>query len=393
MDERTRLIRDSTRRPSGARRPVNPAVVRGTTLLSARAADMRDDSTGPTYGISGLDAQQALAAALGELEHARAVFLLPSGLAAITCAVLAVVQAGDDVLVSDACYAPTRRFCDRFLKRLGVTARYHLPRATAEEVLALAGPRTRLILMESPGSLTFEVQDVPAIAAAARERGIATLLDNTWAAGLLFKPLDHGVTLSVQALSKYVGGHSDVFMGSVAVNDPAVQRRMQAAMDDLGWYVSPDDAWLALRGLRTLAVRMPAHAAGALQVAHWLAVQPEVSRVLSPALPGSPDHALWRRDFSGGNGLFGIVLQPGPEPAVHAFLDALELFGLGFSWGGFESLATYDDEHLGGRRAGEPLEGPLIRLHVGLEAPEDLIIDLRRGLDAYASALSGAAHG
>jgi cystathionine beta-lyase len=371
---------------------VNPPISRATTLLNPSAAVMRDDSDGPTYGISGLEAQDALAAALCELEHARRVFLLPTGLAAITVAVMATVVAGDEVLVTDAAYGPTRRFCDRFLKRYGVTARYFPPGASAEEVLTLAGPQTRLILMESPGSITFDVQDVPAVAAAARERGIATLADNTWAAGLLFKPLDHGVTLSVQALSKYVGGHSDVFGGSVAVRDAATERRIEAAIDDLGWYVSPDDAWLTLRGLRTLSVRMPAHAAGSLQVAQWLAAQPEVLRVLHPALPSFPGHALWRRDFAGSNGLFGLVLQRGPEAAAHAFLDALQLFGLGFSWGGFDSLATFEDPQLGQRRHHAPLGGPLFRLHVGLEAPADLIADLRRGLDAYAAALAGAVH-
>jgi cysteine-S-conjugate beta-lyase len=389
LEERTRLICDVTRRPTN-RRPVNPPISRATTLLMPEAATMRDAGPGPTYGIVGLEAQNALAAALAELEGARRVFLLPTGLAALTVAAQAMLQAGDEVLVTDAVYGPTRRFCDRFLKRFGVAARYFPPRADAQAVLALAGPRTRLILMESPGSLTFELQDVPAVAAAAAERGIPTLVDNTWAAGLLFKPLAHGVTLSVQALSKYVGGHSDVFGGSVAVSDPAVERRVQQAVDDLGWYVSPDDAWLTLRGLRTLAVRLPAHADAAAQVMAWLQLQPEVARVLSPALPGSPDHALWRRDYTGSNGLFGVVLRPAPPAAAHALLDALRLFGLGFSWGGFESLATFEDPQLGQRRRHQPLEGPLLRLHVGLEAPADLITDLRRGLDAYAAARAAA---
>ncbi len=385
MEERTRLIADTTRRPTN-RRAVNPPITRASTLLMPDAADMRDDSLGPTYGISGLEAQGALASALADLEGARRVHLVPSGLAAITVAAMAMLGAGDEVLVTDAVYGPTLRFCDRLLKRYGVTTRYHPARATADEMLATAGPATRLIVLESPGSVTFEVQDVPAIAAAAATRGIATLVDNTWAAGLLFKPLAHGATLSVQALTKYVGGHSDVFGGSIAVADEAVGRRVQAVIDDLGWYVSPDDAWLALRGLRTLAVRLPAHAVGAAAVMDWLAAQPEVARVLSPTRADSPDHALWRRDFSGGNGLFGVVLRPGPAAAVHAMLDALELFGLGFSWGGFESLATYEDPQLTQRRFHEALGGPLLRLHVGLEAPADLIADLRRGLGVYAAA-------
>ena len=334
MDDRTRLIRDVTRRPGPCgRRPVNPAVARGTTLLNPRAADLRDDNLGPTYGISGLDAQAALAAALAELEGAERVFLLPTGLAAVTAAVLAVAQAGDEVLATDALYGPSRKFLTRFMGRFGVAVRWFRP---------------------------------------------------TWAAGLLFKPLAHGVTLSVQALSKYVGGHSDVFGGSVAIRDPEAIRRVETVIDDLGWYMSPDDAWLALRGLRTLAVRMPAHAAGALAVADWLQGRPEVLGVLHPTLPASPDHALWRRDFTGANGLLGVVLRPGPAEAAHAFLDALQLFGIGFSWGGFESLATWDDPQLRQRRHHAPLGGPLVRLHIGLEAPADLIADLGRGLDVYA---------
>jgi cystathionine beta-lyase len=385
MDEITRLLRDATRRPSGPRRPVNPPISRATTLLNARAADMRDASAGPTYGISGSEAQGTLAAALAELEGAERVFLLPTGLAAITATVMALVGARDEVLATDAAYGPTRRFLSRFMRRYGVTVRWFPPRASADEVMAMTGERTRLILMESPGSLTFELQDVAAVAAAAAERGLATAVDNTWAAGLLFKPLAHGASVSIQALSKYVGGHSDVFGGSVAVRDPAVARRIEATLDDLGWYMSPDDAWLALRGLRTLVVRMPQHERNALEIARWLERQPEVLQVLSPALPASQDHLLWRRDFTGANGLLGLVLRPKPTAAVHAFLDGLQLFGLGFSWGGFESLATWDDPQLAQRQHHRPLGGPLVRLHVGLESPTDLIGDLRRGLDAYSA--------
>jgi cystathionine beta-lyase len=383
MDERTRLIRDATRRPD-RRRPVNPPIERATTLLNARAADLRDGDLGPTYGIDGLGVHRALRDALCELEHARDAFVVPTGLAAVTVAVLACVTPGDEVLATDACYGPTRRFLDRYLKRHGVNARYYPPRATPEDVLALAGEHTRLILMESPGSVTFELQDTPGIARLARERNILTLLDNTWAAGLVFKPLDHGVDLSVQALSKYVAGHSDVFAGSVAVADDGMARRVWTVIEDLGWFTSPDDAWLCLRGLRTLAVRAPRHGDSALQVAAWLEDQPEVAAVLYPPLPSHPDHGLWRRDFTGGTGLMGVVLRPGPREAAEAMLDSLELFGLGFSWGGYESLATFEDPQLVHRRHSEGLEGPLIRLHVGLEAPEDLIVDLRRGLDVYA---------
>ncbi|NEX91827.1 cystathionine beta-lyase [Caulobacter sp. 17J65-9] len=388
MDERTRLIRDATRRPAD-RRPVNPPVERATTVLMPSAAEVHDQSRGVTYGISGLQAHQALTAALCELEHAQAAFLTPTGLSAVTVAMMAVLEPGSEVLATDAIYGPTRRFCDRFLKRWGVTTRYHPPRATPEEVMAHAAERTRLILMESPGTYTFEVQDAPGIARLARERGVLTMIDNTWAAGLLFKPLDHGIDLSVQALSKYVGGHSDVFGGSIAVTDPKLARRVQVAIDDLGWFVSPDDAWLMLRGLRTLAVRLPQHHTNGLEVARWLEAQPEVARVLHPALPASPDHALWKRDFSGACGLFGVELKPGPREAAEACLDALQLFGLGVSWGGYESLALVAHARTADRSFPLGLEGPLLRLHVGLEAPADLIADLRRGLDRYAE-LTGA---
>ena len=384
MEERTRLIRQATRRGGGRNRPLNPPVERATTLLMPDAAALYDAERGPLYGIEGLGVQAALREALAELEGARDVALLPTGLAAVCVGILAVAGAGDEVLAADALYGPTRRLLDRTLKRFGIGVRYFPPRASAEEVLALAGERTRLILLESPGSLTFEVQDVPGVARLARERGVATLVDNSWAAGVLFKPLAHGVDLSVQALSKYAGGAADVFMGSVATGDPQTGARVAAVVEDMGWYVSPDDAYLMLRGVRTLPVRLRAHEQSALQVARWLEAQPEVAAVLHPALPSSPDHALWRRDFSGSSGLFGVVLRPGAAGAAEALLDALELFGLGFSWGGYESLAIISRP--GVRKHGSGPEGPLLRLHVGLEAPEDLIADLRRGLDAYAPA-------
>jgi cystathionine beta-lyase len=274
---------------------------------------------------------------------------------------------------------------ERRLPRLGMRARYHTPRATAAEAAALIGPATRVLFIESPSTATFEVQDTPALIAMAAERGVATVVDNTWAAGMLFRPLDHGATVTLQALSKYAGGHSDVFMGSVAWRDETAGRKVRTLIEDLGSFVSPDDAYLVLRGLRTLPLRLAQHGEAALRVAQWLERRPEVARVLYPALPSSPDHGLWRRDFSGASGLLGLVLKPGSTQAAQAMLNALELFGLGFSWGGFESLATFEDPQLAVRVAPEAMEGPLIRLHVGLEAPEDLIADLGRGLDVYAA--------
>jgi cysteine-S-conjugate beta-lyase len=383
MRERTRLIRQATRREGGRNRPLNPPVERATTLLMPDAAALYDAERGPLYGIEGLGTQAALRAALVELEGAQDVALAPTGLAAVAIGVMAVAGAGDEVLASDALYGPTRRLLDRTLRRFGITVRYFPPRLDSAALLDTAGERTRLILLESPGSLTFEVQDVPGIARLARERGVATLVDNSWAAGVWFKPLEHGADLSVQALSKYAGGAADVFMGSVATADASLGRRVNAVVEDMGWYVSPDDAYLMLRGVRTLPVRLAEHERSALAVATWLERQPEVARVLHPALPSSPDHALWRRDFTGSSGLFGVVLRGGSDAAAEAMLDALELFGLGFSWGGYESLAIL--ARPGARAHGEAFEGPLLRLHVGLEAPEDLIEDLRRGLDAFAA--------
>ena len=386
--EATRLIRTGAGPEMAAAAPhpvaVNPPLQRGSTVILPDAHALYAAEV--SYGRQGLVTQGALCRALAELERAEAVRVFPSGAAAVSAALLAVLGAGDEVLVADSVYGPTRRFCTAFLGRFGVTARFYDPRASAAELLASFAPATRAIVLESPGSLTFEVQDAAAVAAACRSAGVLTLMDNTWAAGLLFKPLDHGIDLSIQALTKYVGGHADVFMGSVAVRDGALTAALDMVTHDMGWAVSPDDAYLMLRGLRTLEVRMRAHGAAGLEVARWLEGRPEVARVLHPALPSSPDHALWRRDFTGACGLFGVVLQPSPRAAVHAFLDALHLFGLGFSWGGFESLAVHCDPQLRRTASRPDLPGPLLRLHVGLEAVPDLLDDLDRGLAAWRGA-------
>ena len=383
--EATRLIR-AGKPPSNLLRTVGPPIQKGSTVLVPNAAALYDERR-PTYGRAGLAAQEALCSALAELEGASAVRLFPSGLAAVIGTILAVVKAGDEVLVTDAVYKPTRRFCERVLSRFGVTARYFPGDAAPHAVMAMATPATRLIVLESPGSLTFEMQDVPAIAALAKARGVLTLMDNTWAAGLLFKPLAHGVDLSVQALTKYMGGHSDVFMGSAATASPAMALALEHATLDFGWSVSGEDAYEMLRGLRTLPTRLARHGASGLVVAEWLRGQPEVAEVLHPALPGAPGHEIWRRDYdAGAAGLFGVVLKPASERAVAAFLDALTLFGLGFSWGGFESLALNADPQFEVRREKPAFAGPVVRLNIGLEEPADLIADLRRGLDALAKA-------
>jgi len=370
--------------PERLARTVGPPIQKGSTVLLPDAASLYDDDGQLTYGRAGLAAQAALQDALATLEGAVGVSLYPSGIAAISGALLAVLKAGDEILVVDNVYKPVRRFCDQVLRRFGVGVSYFPPRIAPEALVGEAGPAVRLILLESPGSLSFEMQDVARIAELARARGLLTAMDNTWAAGLLFRPLDHGVDLSLQALTKYVGGHSDVFMGSAAARDPALVRALADGVHHMGWAVSGEDAYQMLRGLRTLSVRLARQGDSGLKVAAWLKDQPEVAATHHPALPGDPDHALWARDYKGACGLFGFALKPAPKAAVDAFLDGLSLFGLGFSWGGFESLAIACDPQLKSRRHRAAYAGPLIRLHVGLEDPDDLIADLRRGLDAYA---------
>lgn len=386
MTDETRLIRAGAA-PDTLAKTVGPPIQKGSTVLLPDAAALYDDDHYVTYGRQGLAAQDALRDALAVLEGALGVALYPSGVAALTGALLAVLKTGDEILVTDTVYKPTRRFCETVLKRFGVKTTYYDPCAPPGQLVGEASEAVRLILLESPGSLTFEMQDLAGIATLARERKILTLADNTWAAGYLYKPLEHGVDLSVQALTKYVGGHSDVFMGSAAARDPALVRALNDGVLHMGWAVSPEDAYQMLRGLRTLPVRLARHGDSGLDVARWLRQQPEVAAVHHPALPGAPDHELWARDYSGACGLFAFALKPGPQKAVDAFLNALELFGLGFSWGGFESLAIDCDPQLKSRKFKRDYGGPLIRLHVGLENPQDLMADLRNALGAYARAL------
>jgi len=383
MSDETRLIHAGKAADTLAR-TVGPPIQKGSTVLLPNAEALYDDANYLTYGRAGLSAQTSLQEALAVLEGAVGVALYPSGIAALSGVAMALLKAGDEVLVVDNVYKPVRRFCDNVLRRFGVGVTYFDPRTTPEALIETAPAATRMILMESPGSLSFEMQDVPRIAELAREKGILTAIDNTWGAGLIFKPLEHGVDLSIQALTKYVGGHSDVFMGSAAARDPKLVRQLADGVNHMGWAVSGEDAYAMLRGLRTLPTRMARQGGSGLTVAAWLREQPEVARLLHPALPGCPDHELWKRDYKGACGLFGFVLKPAPKAAVNAFLDALKLFGLGFSWGGFESLAIWCDPQLKVRKFDHDYGGPLMRLHIGLEDPADLIADLRKGLDAYA---------
>ncbi|PZQ57965.1 MAG: cystathionine beta-lyase [Phenylobacterium zucineum] len=385
MSDETRLIH-AGKIAEPLVRTVGPPIQKGSTVLLPNAAALYDDANYLTYGRAGLSAQACLQDALASLENAAGVSLYPSGIAAISGALLAVLKAGDEVMVVDTVYKPVRRFCDNVLKRFGVTVIYYDPSVSPEDLVAGASQAVRLILMESPGSLSFEMQDVPLIAELARTRGILTAIDNTWGAGLLFKPLNHGVDVSIQALTKYVGGHSDVFMGSAAARDPVLVRKLADGVHHMGWAVSGEDAYAMLRGLRTLPVRMARQGESGLTIARWLAEQPEVAALHHPALPGCPGHELWTRDYAGTCGLFAFTLNPAPTAAVDAFLDALKVFGLGFSWGGFESLAIFCDPQLKVRKHRKDYGGPLMRVHIGLEDPADLVADLRAGLDAYARA-------
>ena len=313
--------------------------------------------------------------------------LLPSGLAAISAALLSVIHAGDHLLVTDSAYSPTRTFCDEILTRLGVTTTYYDPLA-GSAINALMRPNTRAVYLESPGSLSFEMQDVAAIAAAAHAKGALVLMDNTWASPLYFRPLEHGVDLSIQAGTKYIGGHSDVMLGTVSANS-ATAASLKHMVRLNGLCVGPDDVYLGMRGLRTLAVRLDRHFQSGLAVARWLEQRPEVLRLLHPAMPSHPGHALWKRDFAGACGLFSIVLKPVPQKAVYAFLDTLELFGIGPSWGGYESLAVpFDCAPIRTATRWAP-GGPAVRFHIGLEAVEDLLADLDRGFAALALAARG----
>ncbi len=384
----TRLI-EGGRRPEWTRGIVSPPVWRASTILFDSVAALRAASAAPDdglyYGRRGTPTQWALADALTELEPGAAgTMLYPSGVAAIAAALLAVLKPGDELLLADTVYEPTRAFCRNILAPLGIAARFYDPGVGAD-IAAIIDDRTRAIFLESPGSLTFEVQDVPAICVAARARGIVTLLDNTWATPLLFPAIGHGVDIAILACTKYVVGHSDVMLGS-ATAGPEWFGRLRRTAQSLGQYVSPDDAWLASRGLRTLAVRLRQHEEGSLAVARWLAGRPEVARVLHPALPDCPGHDLWQRDFRGASGLFGFVLAGGDDAARAALIDGLDHFGIGFSWGGFESLALPVDPAPIRTATRWQAEGPMVRLHIGLEDPADLIADLAAGLDRFAAA-------
>lgn len=364
---------------------VNPPVYHASTVLFEKVEDLhRAPRPGETrYGRYGTPTTRALEEAAAALEGAAGCVSVSSGMAAITTALLAFVRAGDHILVSDGVYGPTRRYCDQALTRLGVETTYFDP-LIGGAIAGLMRPETRLVFSEAPSSLTFETPDSPAIAAAARAHGATAMIDTTWGGLIHFPAFDHGYDVSVHAGTKYVVGHSDAMMGLIGCRDAATERAVRGMAQLLGQCAAPDDCYLALRGLRTLPLRLKAHDAAARDLAAWLEGRPEVARVLHPALPGDPGHGRFLRDFRGGCGLFGVVLKPAPAPAVAAMLEGMTLFRMGYSWGGYESLMipTAPAEHRSATIWSEP--GPCLRLHVGLEALEDLKADLEKGFERLA---------
>ena len=366
---------------------VNPAVHRGSTVLQPNVAG-RKASQGKrleqylSYGVSGTPTHWPLEDVIAEIEGGTRCQIVSSGLAAITTPLLAYLKSGDHVLVPDSVYGPGRNFCDRFLPRMGVSTTYYDPCITGDESEKLFRPNTTVLYTESPGSHTFEVQDIPALAAVAHARGAKVLMDNTWGIHF-FQPFKHGVDVSIQALTKYVAGHSDVLLGSVTVSAPDDWDRVRTTALLLGQYASPDDCWLALRGVRTMAVRLERQMQSGIRVAEWLRARSEVKEILHPALPGARGHAIWQRDFTGACSLFGVVFQPRYSvEAVNALVDSLELFGIGASWGGYESLALPTTGFITRTAGSGDFGGRVMRLHIGLEDPADLIDDLQHGLAA-----------
>ena len=386
MHPDTKLVQGG-RRKEWLRGMVNVPVSRTSTILFDSIEQMRagypPEDGRLSYGRNGTWTQWSLAEALTELEPGAAgTRLFPSGSAAVSIALTSVLAPGDELVMVDSAYAPTRLFCDRELKRLGISTRYYDPVASPDELAGLLSDKTRAIFMESPGSLTFEVQDVPGICAMAKDRGITTLLDNTWATSFFFMAIEKGVDLSIVACTKYISGHSDLMMGAVTAA-PSHFERLSRTGRSFGQYVSPDDAYLAARGLRTLGVRLRQHELSAVKVAHWLKEQPQVALLLHPVFAECPGHEYWRRDFSGSSGLFSFALRGGDRAARDRLVDSLELFGIGYSWGGFESLAVPADVDQLRTAARRDYPGPLVRLHIGLEDPDDLIADLAEALAHY----------
>ncbi len=362
---------------------VNTPIYRGSTVLFPTVEELTAYDKDYTYGRRGTPTVSALTSAITALEGGHKSWVTPSGLAAITAVLMAFVEAGDDILIADNVYQPTRRVANRLLAKLGVTARFYDP-AVGAGIAGLFTERTKLVLAESPGSQTFEVLDLAAIAGACRARNVWLAFDNTWATPLYFKPLAHGADISIQAATKYVVGHADAMLGIITATERAAPH-IQRAHEDLGLCAGPEDCFLALRGLRSMGVRLARHGESALEIARWLQARPEVARVLHPALPGDPGHELWARDFTGSSGLFSVVLKPCPREGLAAMLNGLALFGMGYSWGGFESLIVPFDPRPYRTATRWDDEGPALRLHIGLDGVEDLKSDLDAGFQRLAA--------
>lgn len=381
-DWKTKLIHTEAKIPEGYRSLASPTF-RGSTTVFRSASAVTDEwdqqRVGYTYGLYGTPTVLELAARVCELENGKHTILTPGGQAAISLINLALLQAGDHMLVPASVYYPNRKLATRLLSRFGVSTDFYDPLEGAN-IASLIQDNTRLIWCESPGSITMELQDIPAIAAAAHNRNVRVVLDNTWSAGVLFDAFAHGVDITMQALTKYIGGHSDLLLGAITVRDNSIYQRLGAAQQVIGCAVSPDDCSLALRGLQTLGVRLSAIETSALQIAKWLAARPEVERVLHPALESCPGHEFWERDFLGSAGVFSVVFKAGPsQEQVFAFVDNLELFRVGYSWGGVASLAV---AYRMGRTPGRPsYDHRIVRLNIGLETTADLIADLEQALE------------
>jgi cystathionine beta-lyase len=357
---------------------VNPPVVRASTVLFPDAETLTARRQKYTYGTQGTPTTDALADAVNDLEGSAGTIFVPSGLAAVTVPLLAFLSAGDHLLIVDSVYGPTRRFANAMLTRFGVEVDYYDAEIGAGIADALK-PNTKVVFTESPGSNTFELQDIDAVAAVAHKAGAIVMMDNTWATPLYFRPLDHGVDISIHAATKYPAGHSDILFGMVSAN-AACWPRLKDTQTNLGTCVSSDEAYQVLRGLRTMGVRLDRHRDSALALAAWLETQPQVDRVLHPGLPSHPQHDLFRRDFAGSSGIFSFVLKEGGAAEAALFLNALTIFGLGFSWGGYESLAV--PVNLDDRTLPQAYSGPVIRLQIGLEDVADLRADLEAGFRA-----------
>lgn len=375
------IIAHAGRDPAGNHGIVNPPVYHASTILFPSVEAMEQSGKTPyegiRYGRYGTPTTFAFEEAVAALDGADRAVQLSSGQAAISVALLAFLKTGDHLLIVDTCYGPARRFCEQFLKPMGIEVTYYDPLIGAG-IAKLMRPNTKVVYLESPGSITFDVQDVPAIAAEARKKGAKVLLDNTWASGFFFKPYQHGIDVAIYAATKYIVGHSDAMLGVVTMRSDDFYAIKHSAML-LGNTAGPDDVYLGLRGLRTIGVRMRQHHENGLTLARWLQDRPEVARVMHPGLPNDPGHTLWKRDFTGASGLFSILLKPFPKPAVSAMLDKMELFGMGFSWGGFESLIV--PEPVAHLRSATPWtdDDSILRLHAGLEDTDDLIKDLEKG--------------